>query len=113
MSETATEKLKRMLAWDTTPALTETDVSALLDQSSMADANGTPPGGTDWEATYDLNAAAAAGWLVKAGMAAQLTEVDPAGSGIDTSKVFDNCRAMARIYAARRSRSMQTNRPVI
>jgi acyl-CoA-binding protein len=61
MSETATEKLKRMLAWDTTPALTETDVSALLDQSSMADANGTPPGGTDWEATYDLNAAAAAG----------------------------------------------------
>lgn len=112
MAETATEKLKRMLAWDTTPALTETDVAALLEQSSLADTNGVLPGGTDWEATYDLNAAAAAGWLVKAAMAAQLTEVDP-GSGIVTSKVFDNCRAMARIYAARRSRTSQINSPVI
>lgn len=108
MSETATEKLKRMTAWDTVPTLTEGDVAALLDNASMADTNGIPPGGTDWEATYDLNAAAASGWLIKAGRAAQLTEVDPPGSGIVTSKVFDNCRAMARIYGARRIRTMQT-----
>jgi len=113
MPETATDKLKRMLAWDTTPALTESDIAALLDTASMADTNGIPPGGTDWVATYDLNAAAAEGWLTKAAKAAQLTEVDPAGSGIVTSKVFDNCRAMARIYSAKRSRTMQTNPPVI
>jgi hypothetical protein len=102
-----------MLAWDTTPTLTETDLAALLDNASMADMNGVPPGGTDWEATYDLNAAAAQGWLVKAAMAAQLTEVDPAGSGIVTSKVFDNCRAMSRSYAVRRLRTMRTNPPVV
>ena len=31
-----------------------------------------------------------------------LTEVDPPGSGIMTSKVFDNCRMMARFYLAKR-----------
>lgn len=50
-----------------------------------------------------LNAAASAAWLVKAARASALTEVDPPESGIVTSKVFDNCRAMARIYAAKRN----------
>ena len=113
MSETATDKLKRMTAWDTVPALTESDIAELLSQSSVADTNGIPPGGTDWEATYDLNTAAATGWLIKAGRAAQLTEVDPPGSGIVTSKVFDNCRAMARIYGAKKVRTMQTNPQVV
>jgi hypothetical protein len=113
MSETAAEKLKRMTAWDTTPALTKSEVDALLDQSGVVDTNGIPPGGTDWVATYDLNAAAAAGWLIKAGRAAQLTEVDPPGSGIVTSKVFDNCRAMARMYSAKRAVTIQTNPPVV
>lgn len=102
-----------MTAWDTTPALTESEVDALLDQSGVADTNGIPPGGADWVATYDLSAAAAAGWLIKAGRAAQLTEVDPPGSGIVTSKVFDNCRAMARMYSAKRTVTMQTNPPVV
>ncbi len=65
------------------------------------DKNGLKPSDTDWDATYDLNAAAANGWLIKAARAAALIELDPPGSGIVTSKVFDNCRAMARIYAGK------------
>ncbi|MCA1608266.1 MAG: hypothetical protein LC730_02265, partial [Acidobacteria bacterium] len=60
----------------------------------------------DWTPTYDLNAAAAAGWLIKAARAAATVEVDPPGSGIVTSKIFENCRAMARIYSARRKTSV-------
>jgi hypothetical protein len=111
MPETAKDKLKRMTAWDTEPALTDDEIDALLAETSIADTNGIPPSGTDWQATYDLNSAAAAGWLIKAGRAAQLTEVDPPGSGIVTSKVFDNCRAMAKIYSAKRGMTVQIKPP--
>lgn len=95
-----------MTAWNTTPTLAETDLDELLAQSSLADAAGLAPHQTGWSPTYDLNSAAAAGWLIKAGKASALTEVDPPGSGILTSKIFDNCRAMARIYAAKKRMSI-------
>jgi hypothetical protein len=101
MPETAKDKLKKMTAWDTAPALTESELDELLAQASKADANGVAPGGTGWIETYDMNAAAAAGWLIKAGRASELVEVDPPGSGIVTAKVFDNCRRMAQVYSTR------------
>ena len=102
----AKDTLKKMTAWDTAPALTETELDDLLAQSSLADPSGLVPDDPAWEATYDLNAAASAGWLLKAGRASGLVEVDPPGSGIYTSKVFDNCRKMARIYSAKCLRSI-------
>jgi hypothetical protein len=101
MPETAKDKLKKMTAWDTSPALTDGELDKLLEQSSLADVNGVAPGETGWIETYDMNAAAAAGWLIKAGRASELVEVDPPGSGVVTSKIFDNCRTMARIYSTR------------
>ncbi len=100
--ETAKEKLKRITAWDAEPTLSEGDLDAALAASALVDVDGLAPTDVDWKPTYDLNAAASAAWLVKAARACELTEVDPPGSGILTSKVFDNCRAMARIYAAKR-----------
>ncbi len=96
------EKLKQMTAWDAEPLLTEGDLDELLVGASLEDANGLAPLHEEWTPTYDLNSAAAQGWLIKAARAAATVEVDPPGSGIVTSKVFDNCRAMARIYAAKR-----------
>ena len=90
-----------MTAWDLEPTLSEDDLDAVLAASAMADGDGLAPSDDDWTPTYDLNAAAAAAWLVKAARASPLTEVDPPDSGIVTSKVFENCRAMARIYAAK------------
>ncbi len=90
-----------MTAWDTAPVLTEADVDELLVQSSMADASGIAPESAGWEPTYDLNTAAAAGWLIKAGRVSDQVEADPSGSGIFTSKVFDNCCRMARIYRSK------------
>jgi hypothetical protein len=68
----------------------------------LEDINGLSPLNEEWTPTYDLNAAASAAWLVKAARSAQLVEVDPPGSGLFSSRVFENCRAMARIYAAKR-----------
>jgi len=101
MAESAKEKLKKMTAWDTVPVLADAEVDELLVQFSLADKNGLAPLETGWIPTYELNAAAARGWLIKAGRASALVEVDPPGSGIVTSKVFENCRAMARIYSSK------------
>jgi len=101
--ETALGKLKRITAWDAEPTLSEDDLEAALAAAALADVDGMVPSEEDWKPTYDINAAAAAAWLVKAARASPQTEVDPPGSGITTSKVFDNCRAMARIYASKRN----------
>lgn len=95
-----------MTAWDVAPTLADGEIDELLGQAALMDTNGLAPLHEEWTPTYDLNAAAAAGWLIKAGRASELVEVDPPGSGIVTSKVFDNCLAMARIYAAKRKTSI-------
>jgi len=109
MSETAKDKLKKMIAWDTDPAVTDDEVDELLGQSSVADPLGNAPSVVDWAPTYDLNSAAAAGWLIKAARAASLVEVDPPGSGLFTSKVFDNCRTMARLYSRKKAATLSTS----
>ena len=90
-----------MTASDADPLLTDDELDEMLVPNSLVDKFGLLPTDPDWTPTYDLNAAAAAAWLVKAARAAATVEVDPPGSGIFTSKVFDNCRAMARIYRAK------------
>src|SRR5689334_7839373 len=101
MPETAKDTLKRMTAWDVAPALTDDELDAILVPCCLMDADGLVPSDPDWTPTYDLNSAAASAWLVEAARAAATVEVDPPGSGIVTSKVFQNCRAMARVYRAK------------
>lgn len=111
--ETPIEKLKKMTAWDTAPTLSETELTELLDSAGISDKNGFSPTTLEWIPTYDLNTAAAAGWMMKAGRASALVEADPPGSGILTSKVFENCLAMARVYSAKSRAAVKVNAPVI
>lgn len=97
------EKLKQITAWDIEPQLTEDELEEFLAAAALEDAAGLSPLHEEWTPTYDLNAAASAAWLVKAARSAQMVEVDPPGSGLFTARVFENCRAMARIYAAKRT----------
>ena len=98
-----------MTSWNIAPELADGEIDELLIQFGLADSGGLGPIEEDWIPTYDLNAAAAAGWLIKAGRASELVEVDPPGSGLFSSKVFDNCRAMARIYAAKKRVSVSVS----
>jgi len=101
MPDTPKDKLKKMTAWDVEPTLTDGELDELLIPCCLKDKTALVPSDPSWTPTYDLNLAAANGWLIKAARASSLVEVDPPGSGIMTSKVFDNCRAMARIYRAK------------
>lgn len=108
---TPLEKLKTLIAWETEPVLTETEVEAVLDNAALADSEGNAPSNDNWLPTYDINKAAAEGWLIKAAQASALTEIDPPESGIVTSKVFENCLAMARIYAAKTRTTVSIHPP--
>ena len=94
------ETLKKLTAWDSVPELSETELTELLVQSERPDAAGFAPGDSFWTPTYDMNAAAGAAWLIKAGRAASTTETEPDSMHV-TSKIFDNCRTMARLYSSR------------
>lgn len=94
------ERLKQLTAWDIAPELTEDELEESLAAASLADITGLDPTNEEWTPTYDLNAAAAQAWLIKAARAASLT--DEPTSGVVTSRIFENCRAMARIYAGKR-----------
>ena len=98
------DKLKLLTAWEVEPALTEDELGDTLAAFAIEDANGLAPINEEWTPTYDLNAAAAQAWLIKSARAA--TTVDEPTAGVVTSKVFDNCRAMARMYAGKRSVSV-------
>jgi hypothetical protein len=95
------DQLKFITASETSPDLTDDDLNGALATAALNDVDGNPPSHEDWTPTYDLNAAASAAWLVKAARAA--ATVDDPTAGVVTSKIFDNCRSMARIYAAKRT----------
>jgi hypothetical protein len=104
--ETPKEKLKKLTAWDVYPLLTDGEIDELLLQASIPDKEGVGPTSEDWEPTYDLNSAAAAGWLIKAGRAASTTETEPDSVNV-TSRVFANCLRMSRIYSDKRATSVR------
>jgi len=100
------EKLKQLTAWDAVPELTEDDLEECLAGVALEDFNGFAPVNEEWTPTYDLNAAAAQAWLIKAARAA--ATVDEPTAGVVTSKVFDNCRTMAKMFADRRTGVIST-----
>lgn len=101
---TELEKLKQLTAWDIAPELTEDDLEATLAATALQDIVGLEPTHEEWSPTYDLNAAAEQCWLIKAARSA--ATVDEPTAGVITSKVFDNCRSMARMYAGKRGVSV-------
>ncbi|MCO5332885.1 MAG: hypothetical protein M9893_02540 [Pyrinomonadaceae bacterium] len=106
MPMTTLDELKLLTAWESEPVLAEAELDDLLAAASVADAGGRSPDDDGWAPTYDLNAAAAKAWLIKAARAA--ASVDEAAEGPATSKVFDNCRAMARFFLRKKNLSIIT-----
>jgi len=104
--ESAKEKLKKLTAWDVEPELSDTEIDELLAANAKKDAEGNAPTSEDWVPTYDVNAAASAGWLIKAGRAASTTETEPDSVNV-TSRIFANCLRMARVYSGKRAVSLR------
>ena len=107
MPESAKEKLKKLTASAEEPTLTDAEIDELLAASSVIDREGNSPGSESWSQTYDVNAAAAEGWMIKAARSASTTETDPNSLDV-TSRIFENCIRMAKLYSRKRAGSVIT-----
>ena len=104
--ESAKDKLKKLTASTADPALSDPEIDELLAASGVTDVAGNGPQSEDGAPTYDIDAAAAEGWMIKAARAANTTETDPDSLKV-TSRVFDNCIRMARNFSRKRSTSVK------
>lgn len=94
----AKAKLASMIdAWST-PALSDSDLEALLCDARRPDANGLLVGDAGYAPTWDLNFAAMNGWLLKAAKTSKFYDVTTQSRTHAASQVHDHCVDMANEY---------------
>lgn len=91
--------LARLTDAATDPVLTSDDISDLVGVAARADADGLYRGDTGWTETWDVNAAAAEGWLRKAGRAATQFNFAEDGQRFDRAQIYQHCMAQHQLYA--------------
>lgn len=83
------------------PVLAPATLERILDQWATPDALGRPKSDADWDPSYDLNAAAAEGWRIKAGMVAGDFNFSADGASYSKADVLAHCLEMETKYASR------------
>jgi len=83
------------------PILADAVVAALLDAYPMRDADGREPQDDGWVGTWDLNAAAAEGWRMKAGKVAGDFNFSADGASYSKADVLAQCLEMEAKYASK------------
>ncbi len=111
----ARARIETMTSWETAPALTAIEVEDLLIVAARMDRYGVEPATTGWEATYDLNAAAAEGWRWKAAKVTGAFDFVSDGQRFDRSQQHAMCLQMSDHYRRRLLGNVRvrSNRPII
>lgn len=91
-------RLERLVAPDAEPQLDVADVDELVERAKRPDSAGLSPTDPAWVPTWDLDAAAAIGWEVKAGRAASMFTFSEDGQSFRRNEIHESCKAMARMY---------------
>jgi hypothetical protein len=94
----AQTRLKAMTASSAAPALSDTEIAALLSLASLADSGGLAPADASWIPTYDFNRAAAEGWRWKAAKAAAGYGFTADGATYQREQIMDHCNKMIAQY---------------
>ena len=94
----AVEQVTTRCATDDFPALTGPEVEDIVDQAARPDAEGHTPYADDWLPTFDLNAACAQAWELKAVRTATKFDANIDGQQLDRSQIHDQCIKMARFW---------------
>ncbi len=94
----ALDRLRVMMDAASDPTLSDDELSDLLAQRSLPDAEGHAPGAPDWVPTYAFEDAAAAGWTLKAGKLTGRTDIADEAAQVKRSQAWDHCIAMAKFY---------------
>lgn len=102
---TAETRLKKMTAWDKSPALTQADITALLAMHSRASTDEAGAAIT----IYDLAAAAVEGWRWKMAAAASEINFTSDGQTISRAQYFEHCERMIQQYGGSAAFSLETS----
>lgn len=94
-----TDLLERITDSATEPALASGDLDDLIGVAARADEAGLYRGEDGWEPTWDVNAAAAEGWLRKAGRAASNFNFAEDSQRFDRAQIYQHCMAQHTLYA--------------
>lgn len=94
-------RLRMMTDYTGEPALSDDELAELLETAKRPDRYGLAPTDTGWTPTWDLNAAAADGWDVKAGKCASEHYFAADGAMYTRNQIHDHCVAMAARYRAK------------
>lgn len=108
--EVALTLLGEKVASTSRPVLSAAVVEALLDAYPMEDTDGRAPGDVDWVGTWDMNAAAAEGWRMKAGKVAGDFNFSADNASYSKADVLAHCLEMETKYASLSHGTMQTAR---
>ena len=92
--------LTEKVAATSRPVLAATTVAALLDAYPRADADGRRPGDAGWVGDWNLNAAAAEGWRMKAGKVAGDFNFSADNASYSKADVLAHCLEMETKYAS-------------
>lgn len=94
--------LRRMVAEPTSATYSDQALSAFIEAYPVIDAKHRDPADDEWEATYDLNAAAQDIWSEKASALAGGFDFSADGGQYSRSQQYQQAMAQARYYGARR-----------
>lgn len=101
-SQTAIDRLGRMVAASVTPTLTDEDLADALVMYALLDANSVAPGGGSWVETYDFNGAAAEAWGWKKAKASATVTFNADGSQFSMAELSANCQERIDYYQSLR-----------
>lgn len=97
---TAKATLTAYLGGNTRPVLSEAILDSLVERFRLADSDGLRPTDEGWAPTYALNAAAAEGWRMKAGMVAADFNFSADNASYSKGDVMAKMLEMEQHYAA-------------
>lgn len=106
--EGAVGLLSDMIAATSRPTLAPERVGDLVDRFAMADRYGVRPTDDGWEPTWNLNAAAAEGWRLKAAKVAGDFSFSADGASYSKADVLAHCLQMEATFAALSHGTLQT-----
>jgi hypothetical protein len=94
----ARARIERLTAHDVDPILDTADIDDLVGVAKSFDSLGRLPTDPEWEPTWDIYKAAAAGWDIKAGRAAGDFRFEEDNAVFHREQVFRHCSAMSQRY---------------
>jgi hypothetical protein len=101
------ELIEKFTQADREPTLSQVEIDDLVQRSKRQDSAKRPPTDADWEPTWNINAAVALAWELKAGAVATDFDIRSADQDLKRSQMQAMCLKQADRWKARVTESPQ------